>query len=213
VSIRGVHTKWSRAFAIAAISCLLACGPESTPAVAVAIASSPTAASIQIATQLQLSASVTGTEQTRVAWRVAEGMAGGSITQDGLYTAPATVGSYRVIATSAADPSQSASALIEVIDAPPLVSSVVVGPRDAKLEGGSKLQFGAMIDGAVGLGVRWSVIPGGAGGTIDPVGLYTAPNAPGSDTIVAASNIDPEERGSATVTTSASRSAGLPPSL
>jgi chitinase len=49
-----------------------------------------------------------------VTWSVQEGIAGGSVSSTGLYTAPALPGTYHLIATSQADPSHAAMATIIV---------------------------------------------------------------------------------------------------
>ncbi|MBI3657213.1 MAG: beta-propeller fold lactonase family protein [Acidobacteria bacterium] len=62
---------------------------------------------------------VNGTQKFRinvaVTWSVQEGLDGGTIDANGLYTAPSTIGLYHVIATSAADPTQRASASVAVV--------------------------------------------------------------------------------------------------
>src|SRR5262249_49713824 len=47
-------------------------------------------------------------------WSVQEGEVGGNITQTGLYTAPASVGTFHVLATSLSDPSVAAAAVVTV---------------------------------------------------------------------------------------------------
>jgi hypothetical protein len=69
------------------------------------------------ATQI-FTATVTGSSNTAVAWTIQEGSGGGTITDSGVYTAPATLGTYHVLATSAADPTMSASALAVVTQSP-----------------------------------------------------------------------------------------------
>lgn len=49
-----------------------------------------------------------------VNWSIQEGSAGGAISSDGVYTAPAIDGVYHVMATSKADPSKSATATVSV---------------------------------------------------------------------------------------------------
>jgi len=56
---------------------------------------------------------VTGTLDQSVTWSVAE-TGGGTITNAGLYTAPATPGTYHVTATSVKDSSKSATATVTV---------------------------------------------------------------------------------------------------
>ena len=59
-------------------------------------------------------ATVTGTTNTAVSWRVEDGAAGGTITSSGVYTAPASAGTYHVVARSAADTTRSGSATVTV---------------------------------------------------------------------------------------------------
>jgi hypothetical protein len=63
-------------------------------------------------------ATVTCTTNTNVTWSVVEAN-GGSITSSGVYTAPATAGTYHVKATSAADMTKSATATVTVNAATP----------------------------------------------------------------------------------------------
>src|ERR1700686_5268615 len=86
----------------------LGCGGIA-PAAAVKPASvslSPKAISLKVGETQQFTASVTNT----MSWSVKEGRSGGSVSTSGLYTAPATPGTYHVIATSAVDSTVSASA-------------------------------------------------------------------------------------------------------
>jgi hypothetical protein len=50
-----------------------------------------------------------------VTWSVQEGATGGSITSTGLYTVPANIGNFHVVATLVADPSESAAAAVTVV--------------------------------------------------------------------------------------------------
>lgn len=90
----------------------------------------------------QFFASVTGTENTSVAWSVQSGVSGqgcagsacGSVSASGLYSAPSLAPSpnaISIVATSAADPSKSASATIAITSGPAieviLPSSVMAG--------------------------------------------------------------------------------------
>ena len=59
-------------------------------------------------------ATVTDTTNTAVTFRVLDGAAGGTINAAGGYTAPPTLGSYRVVATSVADNTQTAQAIVTV---------------------------------------------------------------------------------------------------
>ena len=57
---------------------------------------------------------VTGTTNSAVIWSIQEGQAGGSISSQGVYTAPSTAGTYHVIAASVADPNATGSATVTV---------------------------------------------------------------------------------------------------
>jgi hypothetical protein len=67
--------------------------------------------------QRAFTATVTGSTNTAVTWSVKE-PDGGAITSGGEYTAPATPGTFTIVATSVADPSKRASAAIEIVAAP-----------------------------------------------------------------------------------------------
>jgi NHL repeat len=63
-----------------------------------------------------------------VTWSVEEGSQGGTITSSGAYTAPQATGTFHVIAANAANPSQSATAIVTVVaTTPPGIISTVVG--------------------------------------------------------------------------------------
>ena len=81
---------------------------QAAPVITVTI--SPTSASIAVSTTLQFSATVTGSTNTSVTWSASCG----TITTSGLYTAPATISSCIVTATSAANTAVSASASVTV---------------------------------------------------------------------------------------------------
>lgn len=89
----------------------------------VTVAINPTSVTLSSGGTQAFTASVGSTGNTAVTWRVSEGNAGGSITSSGLYTAPATPGTYHVLATSQVDPSKSASAIVTVT--PPSFSQVI----------------------------------------------------------------------------------------
>jgi hypothetical protein len=65
-------------------------------------------------TRLGRSGTRTFTSSGNVIWAVQES-GGGSVTADGIYTAPAIPGTYHVVATSAVDESKTATATIHVV--------------------------------------------------------------------------------------------------
>lgn len=58
---------------------------------------------------------VSGAADTAVTWQIKEGDSGGTIRPDGTYQAPAATGTYHIIATSQADPTKKAEAVIDVV--------------------------------------------------------------------------------------------------
>jgi Galactose oxidase, central domain len=80
----------------------------------VSISISPTSVTVAAGGTRSFTATPAGSINTTVMWAVQEGAAGGTITNTGLYTAPATLGTFHVIATSDADPSKSATAVVTV---------------------------------------------------------------------------------------------------
>ena len=95
-------------------------------AVPITVTISPVSALLQVGASQQFTATVTGTLKTGILWsvNVAAGMPSGSgagaITTSGLYTAPPTVPTanpVKVIATSAADASETSTALVTIASA------------------------------------------------------------------------------------------------
>ncbi len=83
------------------------------PAAGVAVAITPASVSLNTSGTQQFTASVTGSTNTAVTWSVVEA-GGGSVSTSGLYTAPATAGTYHVKVTSQADTTKSAQATVTV---------------------------------------------------------------------------------------------------
>jgi hypothetical protein len=92
---------------------------------AVSVTISPSAVNLAPSGTQQFTATVTGSSDTSVIWTIQEGVSGGTITGSGLYSAPAPVGVYHVVATSHADPTQSATATVGV---PGFVQSGLLHP-------------------------------------------------------------------------------------
>jgi hypothetical protein len=75
---------------------------------------SPSAPTLSVGDPQPFGATVSNAPNTAVTWGVQEGAAGGSITPSGTYTAPATPGTYHVVATSNYDNSKQAVATVTV---------------------------------------------------------------------------------------------------
>jgi hypothetical protein len=80
------------------------------PAPVITITISPTSANLTVGGTQQFTAYITGTSNTAVTWSTT----GGTVSSGGLYTAPASAGTYTVTATSQADSTKSASAAVTV---------------------------------------------------------------------------------------------------
>src|SRR3990172_13270934 len=84
---------------------------------------------------------VAGAEDGECTWSVEEGAAGGQITSDGVYTAPAEPGTFRVVAAAHADPSRTAAAAVTV-SALSATLILLVSPAAVSLTAGSPPPFG-----------------------------------------------------------------------
>jgi len=155
-----------------------------------------TTATVSTAGSTTFSATVTGTvASSAVTWSVLEGATGGSITSSGVYTAPTTGGTYKVVATSVADPSKEATASVTVV---PVV--VEVSPSTITLDQGATTTIVATVSGTQATDVSWSVDGGDTNGTITTAGVYTAPAKAGTYTVRATSVADASKSASSLVT-------------
>ena len=157
----------------------------------------------------QFSATVTGTGNTAVTWSASgagcSGAACGTITSNGVYTAPANVPSpptVTVTATAVANGSTTGNSTVTLV---PSVS-VSVSPASTHVAPGAQQQFSATVAGTGNQVVTWELSgPGCSGltcGQINGAGLYTAPKnipSPNIVTVTAASFAYPAASGTATV--------------
>src|SRR5262249_62320728 len=91
----------------------------------ITVSISPEVASVQEEGTVAFTASVTGAPigQSDVMWSVLEAD-GGTVDSSGNYVAPATEGTYHVMATSIADPSRSDTATVTVTSASSIAVSI-----------------------------------------------------------------------------------------
>jgi hypothetical protein len=124
------------------------------------------------------SASVSGAANKQVTWSVNESN-GGTISQDGLYTAPSTPGVYTVVATSQADATKSVQSLVTVTNFRAL--SLAISPSTIRLSPGAVTTFTGIASGGVyySSDIHWRVLEGSVGGTVNGNGAYVAPSTPG----------------------------------
>jgi pectate lyase len=184
------------------------------------VAVTPIAATPAPGARVQFTAAVQGTTTNdAVTWTASMG----TITTTGVYTAPAQPSTGTVTATSVADPTKSASAVVRVAASPtptptptpsptpapgPTVTSVTVSPSTASSVTGGTLTFTATVQGtATDKSVKWNA----ASGSINSSGAYTAPAKAGTDTVTATSNADSSKSASASVTVTAPAPPTPPP--
>jgi len=187
----------------------------------VAVSVSPSTAKILVGQQQQFVAFVSGTTITDVTWKLSGSSCSssgcGSISQSGLYTAPASLPSssqVTVQAVSVADPSKSGSATVTIA----LPVAVSVSPTSAGVVAGKQQQFTATVSNTSNTAVTWSLggsgCAGSACGTISSGGLYTAPLSvpkPAQVFVTATSVADSTKSATATVTVLPPVAVGISP--
>src|SRR5579862_3220745 len=184
--------------------------------VPVSISVNPASIYLYAGQSTQFTATVGGTYNQQVAWSILLGP--GSIV-NGLYTAPSTVTGDSLVtisATSAADPTKTASATIllgPAVGQPTPTSNVtvLVRPRGVSLSAGQSRQFNATVGGTTNTAVTWSLSPN-VGSIVN--GLYTAPaniSNPKSVTITATSAANATVCASVTVSLLASSAPAVTP--
>ncbi len=178
--------------------------------IASALSISPNTAALQTSQSEQFTAALNGIVDPAVTWSV-DGVAGGNatwgtISSNGLYQAPASVPSSRVVtvtATTADGTSNSVPVTLSGVSGP---ISVSITPTSASLSGSETQQFTSAVSGTTNTSVTW-LVNGHAGGnassgTITSDGLYTAPGCgtAATATITAVSVYNTSVSASATVT-------------
>ena len=198
--------------AIASLALLLgACGgaepaSEFPPAqTGVAVDVQPTAADVAPLAGATFQASVTGTVNTSVTWKVTEA-GGGSVDASGRYVAPSGTGTFHIVATSVADPSVSSSAVVTVTSTPSV--TVGVSPGTATVGYSQSVTFTATVAGSSDTAVTWTVQETSGCGAVSSAGVYTAPTSAATCHVVATSHADPSKKATATVYVTAPPPAG-----
>ena len=166
------------------------------PPVTTVVSISPTTSNLKVGATQQFSAVVTSTTNTAVTWSASSG----TITSSGLYTAPATAGTYTITAVSKADTSKHASAVAVVSAATQTVAVSISAAKTSVLTSG-QLQLTATVSGTSNTAVTWAVTKGT--GVITQSGLYTAPKSAESDVITATSQADKTKSASVAVAVTA----------
>jgi hypothetical protein len=193
-TLTSLPTGWStNSQSSTCIASVFGSGSTSTSSGSVSVSVSPTSASLQTGQQTQFTAKVSGATNIAVTWTAT----GGTFTSGGQYTAPSVAGNYTITATSVADSSKSASAVVTVSQASQI--SISISPVTASVQSGRQQQFTAYLSNTSNTAVTWSA----SGGTITTSGLFTAPSTAGTYTVTAVSVADGTKTASATVSVSA----------
>lgn len=175
---------------------------NSTPPPAITISVAPTTATVRLQSSQTFTATVMNGKSNAVRWAIQELAAGGSITPEGIYTAPGTMGVYHIVASSVEDPSKTALAIVTV----PVNLTVQVPSPTLSVRQSQTLT--ASVVGSSNKNVTWSVQEGASGGTITPGGVYTAPGLAGTYHIVTTSVADPTQSIISTITVQSSSASG-----
>jgi len=109
---------------------------------------------------------------------------GGTISSGGLYTAGATTGSFRVIATQQGGTLADTSA-VTITTAPPVLQAVILTPATASVAAGATQQFSVSGQWSNGATTAPAVTYSATGGTITAGGLYTAGSTTGTFRVIA----------------------------
>jgi hypothetical protein len=161
------------------------------PSEIISVTLSPEVATLATGASQSFNATVSNSANTDVIWTIDGSAAGnatvGTLVGNGLgitYTAPSAPGDHLLVATSAADPTKSATSTVTVV-VPNSVTSVAVSPATLSLNTGATNQFSATVagTGSYSSAVTWTAQKG----TISSAGLYTAPTTSGSDVVTATS--------------------------
>ncbi|HKF40015.1 MAG TPA: hypothetical protein VKB21_02950 [Candidatus Acidoferrum sp.] len=203
---------------LAASLFLGSCGSSSPPP-PITITVTPASATLSPGASTQFTATVTGTTNTAVTWQV-NGTVGGStatgtITSNGLYTAPGAIpnpATVTVTAVLSANASDSGSASVTIAQQ----VALTVSPNPISVAVFTTQQFTATVNGQPSTAVTWEVngVTGGsqATGYISASGLFVAPGGVPTTstgkgsvttapvTVTAVSTANPSSSGSATVT-------------
>ena len=134
----------------------------------VGLSVSPATSSVQTGLSEQLTASVTGSDEQRVAWSIVEGadVTFGTVDSSGVYHAPTSIPTPAIVhvrATSVADPSVQGEAQVTVVSGPPV--SITVDPAVTTLLTDETLAYHAEVEGGTPDDVTWSIVPIDGGGT------------------------------------------------
>jgi hypothetical protein len=151
----------------------------------VSLTLNPASATMMAGTTRQFSTSALWSTGATTVPPVTYSATGGSISQTGLYTAPATPGVYRVIVAQTGGSVRDTSE-VTVQAAAVTLSSLTMTPPSVTLNAGQTQQFSVAGSWSNGTSSAPPVTYSATGGTISATGLYTAPSTAGTYRVIAA---------------------------
>src|SRR6266850_1021978 len=185
--------------------------PPPPPPLSITVTISPKSGSVMLGNALPFSVKVANTTDIAVSWSVNGAPGGnataGTITPDGVYTAPAVLpasATVQITATSHTDATKSDSAAATIVSD----TAISVAPNPASVELGATQSFHSSVasSGHPDSSTRWSLsgvaCPSGCG-SVDATGTYTAPQilpSLASVTLTAQSVADPSKQVSVALT-------------
>lgn len=156
---------------------------EMLPTAGVSIGLDKVTATLAVSASTPFTATLANTTTDNTAnWTATSGSFSATNTASGVattYTAPASIGTFTVTATSVEDGTKKATATVKTYN--PATLSVAVTPGSKTLLTAGTQTFSATVTGAPSNAVAWSA----SGGSITAGGVYTAPAAAGTYTITA----------------------------
>ena len=135
-----------------------------------------------------------------VTWSLQTG-APGTLTANGLYTAPSAITEQQTVTITATNQDNTNQSFSATVTLTPSVS-VSLTPTAVTLTADQTQQFAATVGNTSNQAVTWAISPAGTG-SIDADGVYTAPSAIATQqtvTITATSEVDTSKSASATIT-------------
>ncbi len=158
------------------------------------IALAPAAATLEVGATRAFTATLTGRIGTGVSWAASGGAFSANTGGRATYTAPASMGSFIVTASSPEDPSKIATATITV------TPKIGVSPASATLEIHGTQALTATVMGTTNTAVTWTATGGTLGAATGGTVTYTAPAIAGTYTVTATSQADPTKKASVSLT-------------
>ena len=188
----GAHVRW--------FATKLQTAPDTTVQVGVTV--TPATVSLAGNVTQPFTATVTNATNSGVTWSITESSTGGTLVASGTtatYTSPGLSGTYHVVATSVADTTKSATAVITVTAA----IAVNISQTAANLLTGAQLGLSASVINTTNLGINWTTTGGTLSVATGGSTTFTAPTAPGTYTVTATSAADNTKKAICTMTVAA----------